>query len=299
MGCTVYTAVFVTIVMASLPRTWAVVTATLLVVLAIVPYPKERPAIVSRVVKDCIACIEHWCAVRVIHDADAFKAVPGPYVIGLEPHSAIPAAIPSVFVAESTRLPAALQPCHGVATSAAFHVPLVRHIWWWLGVRPITRDWIAALLRGGASVCLNPGGIQECLLMAPEHEVAFLRRRLGFVRLALRHGAPLVPAFAFGQSNMYHYARPGPPLVPHAPLAWLSRRIGFVPMALWGVAGSMVPYDAPLTVALGRPIAVPTVPEPSVEQCQLYLDRFIAEMERIVAAHRADAGHPDLTLKVL
>ena len=48
-----------------------------------------------------------------------------------------------------------------------------------------------------------PGGVQEVLHMRHDAEVLYLRKRLGFVRLALQHGAPLVPAFAFGQCHQY------------------------------------------------------------------------------------------------
>ena len=34
-------------------------------------------------------------------------------------------------------------------------------------------------------------------------QVMWLKNRLGFVRLALMYGAPLVPAFVFGQSKTY------------------------------------------------------------------------------------------------
>lgn len=36
------------------------------------------------------------------------------------------------------------------------------------------------------------GGVQECLHMEPNLETVYLRKRHGFVRLALQHGAPLV-----------------------------------------------------------------------------------------------------------
>jgi 2-acylglycerol O-acyltransferase 2 len=37
--------------------------------------------------------------------------------------------------------------------------------------------------------------------MKHDVETLYLSKRIGFVKLALRHGAPLVPAFAFGQCN--------------------------------------------------------------------------------------------------
>ena len=56
-------------------------------------------------------------------------------------------------------------------------------------------------------------------------------------RLALQHGAPLVPVFAFGQTDLYSYLRPfydwPKGVVLRASWARFSRRIGFVPMLMW------------------------------------------------------------------
>lgn len=84
----------------------------------------------------------------------------------------------------------------------------------------------------------------------------------------------------------------------HSTLAWLSRRVGVVPMLLIGWKGTLVPKPVRMTVALGNPIHVPHVAEPSNEEAQVYLDAFIVEMERIALAHRAEAGLPDTELTV-
>ena len=43
---------------------------------------------------------------------------------------------------------------------------------------------------------------QECLYLEQHRETIFLRKRFGFVKMALQTGAHLMPAFAFGQSRM-------------------------------------------------------------------------------------------------
>ena len=82
-------------------------------------------------------------------------------------------------------------------------MPVVRHLWWWLGIRPVSRESITRLLQSGKSVVLVPGGVQEIQHMRPGAEVLFLKRRYGFVKLAIQSGAPLIPVFAFGQSQVY------------------------------------------------------------------------------------------------
>jgi 1-acyl-sn-glycerol-3-phosphate acyltransferase len=57
-------------------------------------------------------------------------------------------------------------------------------------------------------------------------ETAVLTPRRGFIRLAMRTGADVVPCFAFGQSDSYAWARLGPPLVNHGTVTAISRRLG-------------------------------------------------------------------------
>lgn len=47
------------------------------------------------------------------------------------------------------------------------------------------------------------GGAREAFLSAPNTYKVFLTARKGFVRLAIQNGAALVPAIAFGETNVY------------------------------------------------------------------------------------------------
>lgn len=107
---------------------------------------------------------------------------------GLEPHSVLPVAVPAIMNTHAGVLPPSCRNCHSLATSAAFWVPFGRHVWWWLSIRPATRKTFQNLLSRGKTVCVTPGGVQECLYMEPGHEVAFLKKRLGFIRIAIKQG---------------------------------------------------------------------------------------------------------------
>jgi hypothetical protein len=86
--------------------------------------------------------------------------------------------------------------------------------------------------------------------MEPNRETIFLRTRFGFVKMALQTGAHLVPAFAFGQSSIFGYARPGPPLLPPSTPHFLSKARS---TALeWLAAARSVADAAPARSAVAR-----------------------------------------------
>ncbi|KAF5828936.1 diacylglycerol acyltransferase-domain-containing protein [Dunaliella salina] len=223
-------------------------------------------------------CAEH-CPFTVVHeDEEALK--PGTsYVFGFEPHSALPIGIPTTFSVNSPLVPKAVRgSVYGMASSVCFVVPFVRHLWWWIGLRPASRSLIDRMLSNKISVVICPGGVRECLTMEPGLETVYLRKRQGFVRMALKHGAPLVPVFALGQSKTYSWWRP-------PGVDWISRKFQAVPLLMWGALGTPVPHRSPVKVVIGKPIQVPKVEEPSSEQVDHYLQTFISELSALFERH--------------
>jgi diacylglycerol O-acyltransferase 2, plant len=121
--------------------------------------------------------------------------------------------------------------------------------------------------------------------MHPGVETVFLRKRHGFVRLALEHGAPLVPVFAFGQTPQYGWVR-----LPFA--ARLARKIGWVPMLIWGAMGTPMPRKIPLKIVIGKAIEVPKLGVGNADPgtVERYLKKFIEELEGIYERHKDDQG---------
>nr|XP_024394341.1 diacylglycerol O-acyltransferase 2-like isoform X2 [Physcomitrium patens] len=164
----------------------------------------------------------------VFDDENAFDSKKS-YVFAAEPHSLLPIGI------------IALQPLSGnlpvpnlraLATSAVFWTPVVRHVWSWLGVSRVTRKFMTEFLQKGTSVIIIPGGVQECLYMERGREVVYLKKRYGFVKVALETGSLIVPTFCFGQTNCYKWWKPTGQWYSR-----LSRRIGFTPLVFWGRYG--------------------------------------------------------------
>ena len=71
-------------------------------------------------------------------------------------------------------------------------------------------DKMVVACRGpGESILLAVGGANESLLAHPGACDLVLKRRQGFVRIALLSGASLVPCVSFGENNLYRTAPGG------------------------------------------------------------------------------------------
>ena len=190
-----------------------------------------------------------------------------------------------------------------VVASAVQRVPLLRHVIGWIGGVEATPAGVDAALAAGASLAVAPGGIGEmywgyprpgCL---PDEEYALLNGRKGFVRMALRHGIPLVPVYVFGNTKMFRRVELPP---------WVeafSRAVQTSIVLFWGRWGLPVPFRTPLLYAIGAPLDSHLYQGGAGEDNEAQVDvlhaQFCDALVKLFDSHKADYGWAHKTLRVV
>ena len=91
-----------------------------------------------------------------------------------------------------------------LAASFVFYIPIYRDIALAAGIvdasRYVTRD---LLNKKRHSIALCPGGATEALYAGAGRHTLYIKSRLGFVRMAMQTGTPIVPVYSFGENDTY------------------------------------------------------------------------------------------------
>ncbi|KAA0145914.1 hypothetical protein FNF29_07847 [Cafeteria roenbergensis] len=175
----------------------------------------------------------------------------------------------------------------GAIASVIFRVPIVREVMLAHGYRDASRAVCEKILREGRSVVLVLGGEQESIRTRGGEDAVWLKNRKGFVRLAMREGASLVPTYSFGLVDIYDYAFPLQAL-----RMWMVNTLRVCVPIFWGVAGTPCPYERPVTTVVGAPIHVEWTLHPHPALVEDAYCRYVDALERLYETHKAAAGYP-------
>ncbi|KAM6155864.1 2-acylglycerol O-acyltransferase 3 [Rhynchocyon petersi] len=230
----------------------------------------------------------------------------GNYVLGAHPHGIMCHGAGCNFGTESNafsqKFPGIKPTVVGLA--GLFQVPVYRDYLMCLGLCPVSRrslDFILSQHQSGQAVIIMIGGAQESLYSCPGQHRLTLRNRKGFVRLALRHGACLVPVYSFGENDIFDCKVFAPDSWQYLLQVTFKKLLGFAPCVFLGRglfsadSWGLLPFARPITTVVGRPIHVPQCLSPTTEQVDHYHTLYIKALEGLFEEHKESCGIPAST----
>ncbi|KAJ3640706.1 hypothetical protein Zmor_027250 [Zophobas morio] len=171
------------------------------------------------------------------------------------------------------------------------YTPFLRDLGLAVGLVSCSAKSITYLLsrpEGGQIVLLNPGGATETFNAGHQQYKFFVKKRKGFVKMALRNGAAIVPVITFGENELFRQFQNETVLRMQN---FVKKWVGFVPALFYGRGFTensfgMVPFRRPLKTVLGTPIEVEKRENPTSEEIDLVHEKFVDGLVRLFEKYK-------------
>lgn len=146
-------------------------------------------------------------------------------------------------------------------------------------ISSVAKGSMVSIMESGRNMSLCPGGFEEACLHSHKANVLYLNKKMGFIKLCLVHGYNPVIWFAFGENNTYYnvqglfrirlwIAKHGIPSVVFAGLLWIF------------------PKSLRLRCVVSEPIAIPHIPNPTMEDVVKYHRLYVSTLKVFYEKHR-------------
>uniref|UniRef100_A0A8C1GQH6 Acyltransferase n=1 Tax=Cyprinus carpio TaxID=7962 RepID=A0A8C1GQH6_CYPCA len=222
------------------------------------------------------------------------------YVLGFHPHGILVAGAFTNFCTEATgfsKLFPGLR-SHLLMLPLWFRAPFFRDYIMSAGLVPSDKESASYLLRrkgGGNAVVIAVGGAPEALDAHPGDYTVHLANKKGFIKLAIEHGADLVPMYSFGENTVFDQ-------VENPRGTWLRyiqermQHIMGISLPLFHARGvfqysfGLMPYRKPINTVVGRPIPVDKNEKPTAEELDVFHQRYMDELSCLFEEHKGNYG---------
>jgi 2-acylglycerol O-acyltransferase 2 len=222
---------------------------------------------------------------------------------GYHPHGIISLGAFGVFGTEACGFSTLFPGIHNslLTLSSNFRIPFYRDYIMSLGLASVSKRSCEKLLAHGPghAITIVIGGAQESLLSRPHENDIVLKKRLGVFKIAMKHGASLVPVYAFGENDAYRQVENTPGTWLYSFQQFFKKAAGFtVPMfharGVLNYDFGLLPYRTPINVVVGKPIRVQKHTNPTLEEIQAVQAQYIEELMDIWERYK-DQFAPDRT----
>ncbi|RLN82516.1 hypothetical protein BBJ28_00016366 [Nothophytophthora sp. Chile5] len=176
-----------------------------------------------------------------------------------------------------------------LAATVCFRIPLYREYVLWSGCVDARRSIAEKMLRSGKSLVILVGGIAEQMLSQRGEHTIYAKKRKGHIRLALKYGVPIVPGYAFGETDLFTHSRS------------LAKRFSVAILLGYGSSKwlPLVPHEGvTINQVFGKPIPVEKKLDPSAEDIEKLHEQYVRGLEGIFNQYKERYGYKEHTLHV-
>ena len=187
-------------------------------------------------------------------------------------------------------------PRRDLCASILFFIPIVRELLLFLGCVDASSMTAHFNLKKRRSLLIFIGGEKEQLMTSSGENKIYLNSRKGFLKLALEHGAHLVPMYAFGENETYTCVNNLAPQFQK----WLQENLQIGFPICYGRWGSLIPNKVELQIEIGKPIKVEKMNKKDIRQEQIddLHKIFVEEMRRLFDRTKTKHGCADKSLEI-
>ncbi|CAB9514222.1 Diacylglycerol O-acyltransferase 2-like protein 6 [Seminavis robusta] len=186
--------------------------------------------------------------------------------------------------------------CHWTTAPVVLNIPIVGYLLRKIGYIPAKAPQILKTLteqEDNVGVILDgiAGMFQDS---SHKKELAYLKKRKGIVKIALKAGVPIIPVYAFGHTAAYSVL-----VDPFGILEHLSNSLNTSLTPFFGRWGWLLgpPRRVPVTVCLGNPVHCPKTESPTQEQINEYHAKLLEGYQQVFDQHKTAYGWKDKTLE--
>lgn len=222
------------------------------------------------------------------------------YIFGISPHGVMSFSAFCNFATEGTKFSEkfpGITP-HLLTLNAQFSAPLMRELFMQSGACAASEKSLKWILNNkrpckskGQACGLIIGGAAESLEAHPGRYTLVLKKRKGFIKIALETGASLVPVFCFGENDLYQALENPKDSFLRQFQELFKRFVKFGLPIFWGrgifnYSFGYVPFRKPTFTVIGKPIEVKKTFAPSQEKIDELHRKYIAELVALFEEHK-------------
>ncbi|KAM4692932.1 2-acylglycerol O-acyltransferase 1 [Discoglossus pictus] len=151
---------------------------------------------------------------------------------------------------------------------------------------------------GGNAAIIVIGGAEESLDARPGNLTLHILKRKGFIKIALKRGAHIVPVFSFGENELFHQVPNPKGSVLRTVQEKLQKIVGFA-LPLFHARGifqysfGLLPYRMPINTIVGKPIPVEQTSNPTQEEIEVLHQKYLNSLQELFEENKEKYGIPE------